>query len=316
MGTLESADPPGMDPVRNGSHVHAGRRIDFLVIGAPKSGTTTLHVALSLHPAIRVPARGGKELRHFSAPASVDPLADGALAGYHAAWDWHETGVRRGESTPGYLAHPEAPDRMRRYRRDLRLVAIFRAPVWRAFSGWNMAVQQGDERRSFDRAVRDELSGIPGQPYVSIGRYGSQLDRLFAAWPDAAVLPLRTEELALDPGPTFGRVFEFLGVRGHDLTGIRSRNVRPHLGSMHPATARLLDREFAGEIDRLAERFGWNLDAWRRTSASVPAWLGGEALRRATTAVPGLWRFGERTRTALAGFRSPCAARPGHGSAA
>jgi hypothetical protein len=281
------------------------RRIDFLVIGAPKSGTTTLHVALSLHPQIRVPSRGGKELRHFDAPPERDVLSEAALERYHSAWDWHESGVLRGEASPGYLACPEGAERMRRYRQDLRLIAILRAPSTRAYSSWNMDLQKGLERRSFDRAVRDELAGDTRSAHVAAGLYATQLERLLCAWPDARLLVLRTEELAVNPNDTLHRACDFLGVSRHDYSRLRARHVRLHVGAMHPATADLLRRVYEDEIDRLEVRFGWNLVSWKRPRGSTAAWLVGESLRRSMQVVPGVWPFAEQIRSQVARFRSP-----------
>jgi hypothetical protein len=281
------------------------RRINFLVIGAAKSGTTTLHAALSLHPQIQMPIRGGKELRHFNAPSDRDVLGEEGLARYHAAWDWDEPGKLRGEASPGYLASDEAAARMRRYRNDLRLVALLRAPAIRAFSAWNMRVHQGLERRSFDRAVRDELAGVPGSSYLDGGRYASHLDRIRAGWPDVRLLVLRFDDLAAEPATALDCVCDFLGVGRRDYSRLRPRNVRIHLGGIHPKTAVLLDGAFAGDIDRLECMLGWDLGGWRSTPRSFGSWLSGESMRRTTLLMPGFWPMTERCRSLVARFRSP-----------
>src|SRR5258706_3186219 len=110
--------------------------LDFLGIGAQKAGTTWLHEALSLHPALRFP--GGKEV-HF--------------------WDWHRArgvdwyrglfgaaapGVKNGEITPAYALLPvEAIREIREINPALRVIYTLRNPLERAWSAALMVLQRG-----------------------------------------------------------------------------------------------------------------------------------------------------------------------------
>lgn len=105
----------------------------FIIIGVQKGGTTAIFDYLSRHPLIKAPAV--KELDYFCSPSMYKmgekfyraqfPHGDGSV-------------LSTFEASPGYLMSSKAPGRIREYRADMKLVAIFRDPVERAYSAWNM----------------------------------------------------------------------------------------------------------------------------------------------------------------------------------
>src|ERR1700712_1292438 len=119
---------------------------DFLLVGAPKSGTTALHVALSRHPQLCLSSP--KEPKYF---LTDGPPPTGGGPGdaktyqeyvwrredYEALWSHAEPGQLRGESTTLYLADPDAHRRIRAQVPDAKLVAVLRDPVDRAHSNWS-----------------------------------------------------------------------------------------------------------------------------------------------------------------------------------
>lgn len=190
---------------------------DFLIIGAQKAGTTTLHHALAHHPALYLPPR--KELRAFDASTAPDPAA---YASHFASAPPH---ALCGEASPGYLTHPRAPDRIHRLLPHARLILTLRDPIARAYS------QYWDHRRwlrvteSFDALAARPLADVyrPGQPgYFSRGNYAIYLDRYLERFAPEQILVLRFAELQTDPTAFFARVFAFLGVPPIDLPALRA----------------------------------------------------------------------------------------------
>ena len=212
---------------------------DYLIIGAQKAGTTSLHAWLEAHPAgLRV---RGKELHFFDLR-------------YGRGLDWYRScfpraSARRhvsdrvgaavaGEATPAYLFHPEVPARVAADLPGVRCVAVLREPVARAHSHWRHERRAGREDRSFVDAVRGELDllaagrgATPDDPlfrrrwYLSRGHYAEQLGRWFAHVGREPVLVLRSETMFEHPGATFATVCDHLGIsRWEPPEGFEARN--------------------------------------------------------------------------------------------
>lgn len=105
----------------------------FLVIGVQKGGTSAIFDYLSRHPLIKAPEV--KEIDYF---CSLSRFGKGDEF-YHAQFPFGDNAeLTTFEASPGYLMSSKAPVRIREYREDMKLVAIFRDPVERAYSAWNM----------------------------------------------------------------------------------------------------------------------------------------------------------------------------------
>src|SRR2546423_473254 len=123
-------------------------KLDFLVIGAQKAGTTSLWRYLSDNARLALPPH--KEAPFFSEPSPGD------FRGYmRALFKEAPRGAKTGTVTPTYMVGgPSAPvpviaERIRAAAPDVKLVALLRDPVERAHSAWRMLVRRGEERRSF-----------------------------------------------------------------------------------------------------------------------------------------------------------------------
>ena len=157
----------------------------FLIIGAQKGGTTSLYNYLLQHPQVK-PA-WVKEIHYF------DIHHQKPLSWYRAHFPLslpdrfgsRNTGPRyTGEATPYYLFHPLAPRRAAVAVPEARLICLLRNPIDRAFSHYNHNRRKGREKRTFTRAVRDELRWMPSEaervlrsPFVT--RSGTATSRIF-----------------------------------------------------------------------------------------------------------------------------------------
>ena len=110
-------------------------RIDFLVCGAQKAGTTALDAILRQHPGVLMPRRR-KELHFFDNPGCV--LSQRHVARYHSEWDWAGGARARGEVTPSYMFMPGCVERIKAYSPTVRLIVVLRDPTLRAYSHWQM----------------------------------------------------------------------------------------------------------------------------------------------------------------------------------
>jgi Sulfotransferase family len=217
---------------------------DFLVIGAPKAGTTALHVALSGHPELYMsaikepkffltdgppPAKGGGPGDALTYREHVWRRAD-----YEALFDPAPPGTLTGESTPLYLYDRAALRRIRAEIPEAKLIVIVRDPVERAHSNWTHLWSAGLEPvGDFVRACEQEERRIAAGwasfwHYTGLGRYGEQLEYLFSLLPREQVLVLRYRRLVDDPAGTMDQICAFLGVAPGLLTEIPRQNVTSH----------------------------------------------------------------------------------------
>lgn len=197
-------------------------KLDFLIIGAQKAGTTTLWHLLRTHPQLAFPA--AKEAPFFTGSA------------YERGVEWHVRSVfgsssfgrLKGTATPHYMmGAPGAPVPVvaQRIARDLphvRLIALLRDPVQRAISQWRMSRRWGLEPRSIDEALQAELHAEALQKaracptstnsYVVQGEYGRTLGAYLRHLPRRQLHVELTEDLERDPSTVVGRVLSFLGV--------------------------------------------------------------------------------------------------------
>ncbi|MGH3018659.1 MAG: sulfotransferase family protein [Gaiellaceae bacterium] len=194
---------------------------DFLVIGAYKSGSTALHEALRAHPQVFVPPQKGPSFFAFDGVEQPDrPLPPGTVRrweDYLALFDPAPAGSVRGEVSPEYLASPRAAGRIRERVPDVRLVAILRNPVERAFSDYLMYVRDGlepetDFGRALDAQDERRRAAAPTGYYVETGFYGRQLRPYFEAFPHDRIQVHLFEDFAADPDTVLRSLFAFLAV--------------------------------------------------------------------------------------------------------
>jgi hypothetical protein len=177
----------------------------FVVIGAMKAGTTSLHRYLGAHPDVFVPEL--KEIEFFSEPDR-----------WRLGVDWYErlfadgAGVTaRGEVSTGYTKlprYPEAAERLHSVVPDARLVYLVREPIERLQSHYVHNVLQGFESRPIADALTQDDN------YVSTSAYMTQLRRYLDLFGRDRILVVLADELRAARAATMATMFGFLGVDG------------------------------------------------------------------------------------------------------
>jgi hypothetical protein len=216
---------------------------DFLVIGAPKAGTTALHAALARHPGLFMsPVKEPKFFLSDGPPPAKGGPGDALTyrehiwrrPDYEALFNAAPPGTLRGESTPLYLYDRAAMRRIRETLPGARLIAVVRDPVERAHSNWTHLWSAGLEPiGDFVRACGEEERRIAAGwasfwHYAGLGRYGEQLEYLFTLFPRERVLVLRYRLLVDEPRQTLDQICAFLGVQTGVLAEIPRQNVTSH----------------------------------------------------------------------------------------
>lgn len=197
----------------------------FLIIGAPKAGTTSLFRYLAQHPQVVEGRR--KEVHYF----------DIHYARGEAWYRSHFPAERvladdriTGEGSPYYLCHPQAPPRMAALLPEARLIVLLRNPVERAVSHYFHSVRNDREPLPIDGAIaaeehrtaevyermRRDPSADSRQhrwfAYKGTGHYCEQLENLFQHYPREQVLILKSEDLFANPHRVFGEVCRHIGL--------------------------------------------------------------------------------------------------------
>ena len=217
---------------------HRGTAPGVLIVGAMKSGTTSLFSYLASHPQIRSPIV--KEIDYFSYNWRRGP------AWYHAQFPSAPADSITAEASSGYLPYPRAAERVKLALPDTRIVAVLRDPVARAISHYFHERRAGRESRPISEAIRapeaDRAISLPeddeqawysafqgrwpgdrqarrlvaqhpiNRAYVWFSRYADHLAPWVERFAPESMLILRSEDLFADPAGQTARVLSFLGL--------------------------------------------------------------------------------------------------------
>jgi hypothetical protein len=239
-------------------------RVNFVIGGTQKGGTSALDSFLRQHPEICMPTTR-KEL-HFFDREEENTDYDA----YHANFEPKPQQRVIGEASPIYMYWETAPDRIRNYNPKMKWILALRNPVERAFSAWNMETKRGKEKLSFAEAIDKEAErcreALPLQhrvySYVDRGFYAHQVRRLFDIFGRDNVLILLSEELRNEHRKTLSRVFEFLGVDSSFVPPEASVFEQEYSDKIdNQLRSRLIDI-FRDDIKELETLIGRNLSAW------------------------------------------------------
>lgn len=197
----------------------------FVVIGAAKSGTTSLYHYLRQHPDIFMPPRKepsffaheGRTL-DFKGPGDDEWNFVTELSEYERLFAQAPPNALLGDISPRYLYFEQSSARIAHHIPCARIVAILRHPVDRAYSHFLMNRRRGCEPEAdFERALEREPErarigwGWDWQ-YTGAGLYFQQLQRYYQRFDHGQIKVFPYEDLARDPYELFRRLFRFLGV--------------------------------------------------------------------------------------------------------
>ncbi len=192
------------------------RKVDFLIAGVQKGGTSALFEYLREMPGLQLP--DVKEAHFFDDEEDVD-WRDPDYGAYHRLFS--DDGRLWGEATPIYIYWPNSLERIAAYRPEMKLILLFRDPIERAWSHWKMEYAKRKETRDFQWCIREGRErvaiGDPAAPghhrvfsYVERGFYGKQVTQLLTLFPRSQCLFLRSEDLRDRPAAILAGICAFL----------------------------------------------------------------------------------------------------------
>ena len=221
------------------------------VIGAPRSGTTSLYEYLNAHPQVFMTPV--KEPEFFSAAcfdgvrqttpghgagsleedAALTPELHAELARYLALFERAGDEKVRGEASTGYLAHPTAAKHLHRHIPDAKLITILRDPADRVHSHMvhtrRIIAEQGQVPVTIEagRPLAEELCEVVdaalrhgsrppaatvAEVWLRTGFYFEHLSRFRSLFAEGQLMVILFDDLARDPQAVMAGVFRFLGV--------------------------------------------------------------------------------------------------------
>lgn len=210
---------------------------DFLIIGAAKSGTTTLHELIGRHP--RVFISHVKEPEFFA----VDSVYERGLSWYHALFKEAKEHQLCCEASTAYTRSPQFPraaERIARTIPDAKLIYLLRHPIDRAYSHYVHRVTRElyphqPIRWTFEEHVKNDPMCLDGS------RYMDQIEQYLGHFAKESLLVLLTEDLEKDPKRIVREAWDFLGldevdfgdedVRGNESQSIREGRIRRYIMS-------------------------------------------------------------------------------------
>jgi hypothetical protein len=209
------------------------RRPTFLILGAPKCGTTALAQSLAAHSDVCLSRP--KEPHFFD--CRYEEGLEAYLRDHYGGWRSEHAA---GEATPSYLALPWVPRRILETLPRARLIVLLRHPVERAYSSWWMFHVRAMDALSFEEALRDNERRLAERPlgddaasvrawadhvraigrgeplhirtYLDAGHYAMHLRRYFALFPREQVRVVFSDELRRDGESVVRGLWRFIGV--------------------------------------------------------------------------------------------------------
>ena len=252
---------------------------DFIVIGVGRGATTTLHHNLSKNPCL------------FSASYDETGFFDD---NYHLGLNWYRSlfptkfiknktiknhkKFLSYEVTPTYIRRPWTAKRIKKTLPNVKLIAILRNPVDRAYSHYNMSISEGNYKNSFEDVVNKNLKELKElssydkgsdeyfkifveNSHISRGFYAEQLKIWLNIFDDKQIHITSTENLASNPQKTFSNIFNFLEIPDYKLEKLENKRKGNYLPMEKDIREKLLNyfKPYNEELfELIGKKFNWN----------------------------------------------------------
>lgn len=249
----------------------------FLIVGAQRCGTTSLTRTLSTHPAVFGPLVH-REVHYF------DCAYTRGIAWYRSNFPLTVRGrmaaraagapLTTFESSPYYMFHPLAPERIHRDLPGVKLLVLLRDPVERAYSAHTHELELGYETEPFERAIELESTRLEGEAdrivadptyyshshqhhsYCGRGQYIDQIERLEKIFSRDRIHVLDSGDYFADPAPLYDELLGFLDLPRAGLPEFKKQNARPRPAPMPSSVRTALVDHFRPYDERLAAWLG------------------------------------------------------------
>jgi len=174
---------------------------NFIIIGAMKSGTSSLYQYIATHP--NIVRSSMKETDFFT--------QDGFKKGIN--WynqQFSDSGQYAFEASPNYSKRhifPGVPERMFSILPKIKLIYIVRDPIERITSQYIHNYAHGRESQTLSEILKDTNNS-----YIQTSKYFFQIQAFLEYYPENNLLIIESEQLRKDPSKTLNNIFNFLSI--------------------------------------------------------------------------------------------------------
>ena len=232
---------------------------DFIIIGAQKSGTSTLQSALKKHPDVYMAQSNtpGGEVHFFD-------------NNWNRGVDWYNSFFQKphllqGEKTPNYFSKSKCHKKMASVVPDSKLILILRNPVDRAYSQWNHynqvmekkgKLKWGWEITTFDDAIERNL----GKSFTN-GLYIKKLESLLNYFSREQLYICFTHDLKTCMPKEMEKIYHFLNI---SIIKTESEIIhkRSYKEPMKMATRKKLLNLYEPYNEKLFDLLGYRIEEW------------------------------------------------------
>jgi len=256
------------------SGITASSRVlpDFIIIGTVRSGSTSLYYNICEHPSVLEAAYD--EIGYFD-------------SNYHLGENWYrsmfptqkimnkireDTGYSiTGEDTPFYFWKKEVAERISLDIPKTKIIVILRNPVDRAYSNYNLAVRENNEKLTFEEAIQEEMEFLSKnsfletvnrfRSYLTKGVYVNQIIPWLEIFPRDQFHFLSIEQMKSEPVDTLNQIFKFLSIPNYNIPTPQRRKVTNYK-KMNDRTREQLIEYYKPHNEKFFEtikqKFEWN----------------------------------------------------------
>jgi len=256
------------------SGITASSRVlpDFIIIGTVRSGSTSLYYNICEHPSVLDAAYD--EIGYFD-------------SNYHLGENWYRSMFPRqkimdkiknntgyamtGEDTPFYFWKKSVAERIFKDLPKSKMIIIFRNPVDRAFSNYNLGLRTKTEKLSFEEAIDEEMRFLEKnsfekcanrkRSYLAKGFYDIQMNIWLNVFTKKQFHFLSTEDMQKNPKNELQNVFRFLEIPDYEIKNPQKQKSEKY-EKMKDNTRKMLLEFYKSHNEKLFEsigkRFDWN----------------------------------------------------------
>ena len=200
-------------------------KVDFFIVGAAKSGTTSLYSYLNKHPEIEMSTI--KEPDYFSnefiekQSLYYKKESIKSLNKYHSLYS-DTKNLIRGEASVSYLFYEKVPKKIFKYNSRSKVIIMLRNPSDRAYSHYLMDKRLGFVRESFENIVHKKSthknSALFYQQYIELGQYAFQIKNYFDVFSKKNILIIDYDDFIYKSSEVMNKVCVFLNVENRSFS--------------------------------------------------------------------------------------------------
>ena len=216
---------------RGWSGITASSRVlpNFIIAGTVRSGTTSLYNYICNHPSV-LPA-AYDEIGFFDSNFQLGTMWYQSMFPTKKQMELVQEKTNfclTGEDTPFYFWNKDAIKRISELIPNCKIIMIFRNPVDRAYSNYQLGKRENKEDLSFEKTIEIEkqiinkgtknLNFSEPRTYLIKSLYSLQLKNWLTSFSKDQLYFLSTEQLSSKPNETMSGIFNFLGLSRHTLS--------------------------------------------------------------------------------------------------